>query len=152
MPPQPTAICITAKKKKDFHNLGWNDYGARFYDPQLGRWHALEPKEQFHASYSFCDNNPSNLRDVGGKFVVSGTVATRFDMPQFTVLTGVEAFTSWVGLGSMLIRSIHNDPAYRPSVADYLIAVTLAGFGENFTAWKGGNSSGRTSDTRTCCK
>ncbi len=118
------------KEKEDFHNLGWNDYGARFYDPQLGRWHALEPKEQFHASYSFCDNNPSNLRDVGGKFVVSGTVATRFDMPQFTVLTGVEAFTSWVGLGSMLIRSIHNDPAYRPSVADYLIAVTLAGFGK----------------------
>ncbi len=57
------------KEKEDFHNLGWNDYGARFYDPQLGRWHVMDPKRDNSSNsspYIYCLGNPINFTDPDG--------------------------------------------------------------------------------------
>lgn len=50
--------------------LTWYDYGARFYDPQIGRFHTVDPKAYkfFSTSpFSYCADNPMSRIDPNGK-------------------------------------------------------------------------------------
>jgi RHS repeat-associated protein len=57
---------------KEFQNelgLDWYDYGARFYDPTIGRFFATDPKSenfQSWSSYNYCLNNPIIMVDPDG--------------------------------------------------------------------------------------
>jgi len=45
------------------------DYGARFYDPQIGRWHSMDPEIELHQDYtpySYVYNNPISYFDPFG--------------------------------------------------------------------------------------
>ena len=60
------------KEIQDDFGLYWYDYGARFYDPGLGRWHNVDPlaeKYYFISPFAYSLNNPIRFVDPDGKIV-----------------------------------------------------------------------------------
>jgi RHS repeat-associated protein len=74
-----TGVDLKTDKNKFLYNgkelqvdgdLGLYDYGARYYDPQIGRWHSIDPMaEKFYGinPFNYCADNPVLLNDLSGK-------------------------------------------------------------------------------------
>jgi RHS repeat-associated protein len=57
------------KELQDDFDLGWYDYGARFYDPALGRFHTKDRFTEKYidfSPYQYAANNPIMFIDVNG--------------------------------------------------------------------------------------
>ncbi len=66
---QRNFFLYNGKELQTDFDIDWYDYGARFYDPQLGRWHVVDPlahKREWLLPYNFVQNNPINRIDPDG--------------------------------------------------------------------------------------
>ena len=65
----PNRYLYNDKELQDDFGLKWYDYGARFYDAQLGRFHTADPEAEANSSFSpyhFSGNNPMRFIDING--------------------------------------------------------------------------------------
>lgn len=58
----------TDKERINDFGLEWTDFGARYYDSQLGRWHTSDPAEQYLSPYTGLGNNAVNGIDPDGRW------------------------------------------------------------------------------------
>jgi RHS repeat-associated protein len=81
------------KELQDELSLGWLDYGARMYQPDLGRWMVVDPLGEKYPAlnpYNYVGNNPLNLTDPDGRDIdvtFSGTDKQKADARR--LLTGL---------------------------------------------------------------
>ena len=66
-------MLYNGKELQTDFELQWYDYGARFYDPELGRWHSLDQLASNYykwSTYCYVLNNPLKYADSDGRLVV----------------------------------------------------------------------------------
>jgi RHS repeat-associated protein len=54
------------KELDEEKGLNWLAYGARYYDPEIGRWHVVDPVDQFWSGYTYGPGDPINGNDPDG--------------------------------------------------------------------------------------
>lgn len=91
------------KAYADEHDLHWYNYGARYYDPQLGRWMVVDPVDEYYSPYTYVDNNPVRRIDPDGQYgeeAILWSIAVAEPTPIGEVVAGVYTLVKWSAIAA----------------------------------------------------
>jgi len=113
------------KELSDEFGLNWNDYGARFYDPAIGKFISVDaiadhPNQIDKSPYAYGWNNPINLTDPDGNcpfcpipFIVAELAVLAEAALVTTAVVGTVAVTAVVI--DEVIDQVKDGPAFVPT-------------------------------------
>ena len=104
------------------HDLKWYDYGARFYDAVIGRWHVVDPMGEIASSwspYNYVENNALVKHDPSGMYSES--------MNNFDLATGAAKRV----FGADMELEIGEKGTYVEVTEEYKVDKELKGAGIN---------------------
>jgi RHS repeat-associated protein len=71
---------FNGKELNEDFGLEWYDFGARWFDPAIGRWNAVDPLAENYfplSTYNYVANNPIILIDPNGMEIINGAELKR---------------------------------------------------------------------------
>lgn len=147
------------KEEQEFVNVPYVDYGARMYDPQVGRWFNVDPLAEKYTGISpfvFCANNPIEFIDPDGKDWYlnnqTGTLYFNADQNDRTVTYKDQTYTR-IGDNAMMgdmgdvQESYYNYDSAQSFASERGYSITPSEQLINLTTSKGSYSSGKRSIT-----
>jgi RHS repeat-associated protein len=79
--------------------LGLGQFRARFYDPALGRFLGTDPQGQFHSPYLYAGNNPVQMVDPDGEFVVPMVLGAAISVATNSISNAIDGRNLFDGIG-----------------------------------------------------
>lgn len=118
------------KEFSDGTGLAEHDFGARYYDQQLGRWHTQDPDAQFSSPYTAMGNNWQNGTDPTGKSFLSSLGKIAEDVGAFIALGGAGYIGASLESGSFSVNKWNNKWWEGAIVGDVVAAAAVVGVAE----------------------
>ncbi len=98
----PIAGAPDAFTGKQFHDdLGWYNFGARWYDPEAGRFASVDPilqtpaDPQTHNPYGYVRNNPIGFVDPDGRAIEGVLAISISELIYYVLRTALDAYLTY---------------------------------------------------------
>jgi RHS repeat-associated protein len=127
---EPNNFLYSGKELQEDFDLNWYDYGARMYDPTLGRWQVIDPKAEKYTAwspYNYVMNNPVKFVDPDGRdgrLVINKQSRIAYIEANFYVyhyerdaaLAGAQVWSDLIGKEKIVIDNVEYKLGYSVTV------------------------------------